>query len=308
MRLLLVLLGLAISWTQPAVAINANAGTTGFNFLKIGVGARAAALGGAYAAVAGDVEASAWNPAGLFGVRERTAALSLNSYLVDTQAGFVSVALPKEKRVWAISANYVTYGDMRRTDGEGRDLGSFSAADMATYISVAQPLWKDWLTVGASFKAIYSSIDEFSSDAYAFGLGLLARGPIEGMRVGASLSNIGFVRSAYAGDFKDELPVHIRVGLSHRPAHMPLPMLLLLDFNVPNDNAPYMALGLELQLTSGFYLRPGYSLQQTGSADEDALGLTAGAGIAAQRYRLDYAYSSFPDLGDVHRVSVVSSF
>jgi hypothetical protein len=308
MRLLLVFLALAISWVQPATAINGNAGTTGFNFLKIGVGARAAALGGAFTAVAGDVESSAWNPAGLLGVRERTAALSLNSYLVDTQAGFVSVALPNEQRVWAISANYVTYGNMQRTDGEGRDLGSFSAADMAAYISVAQPFWKEWLTLGASLKAIYSSIDEFSSDAYAFDLGLLARGPVQGMHIGASLSNLGFVRSAYAGDFKDELPVHMRIGLAHRPAHMPLPMLLLADFNVPNDNDPYLSLGLEVQLASGLYLRPGYSLQQTGSADEEALGLTAGAGFSAQRYRLDYAYSSFPDLGDVHRVSVVSNF
>ena len=55
------------STLTPASAINPNAGTTGFNFLKIGVGTRAAALGGAYAAVSGNIEASAWNPAGLFG-------------------------------------------------------------------------------------------------------------------------------------------------------------------------------------------------------------------------------------------------
>ena len=80
---------LLLAATDPAAAINSNAGTTGFNFLKIGIGARSAALGGAYTAVSGDIEASAWNPAGLYGVANRTAALSLNSYLVDSQAGFV---------------------------------------------------------------------------------------------------------------------------------------------------------------------------------------------------------------------------
>ena len=83
---------LLLSTWQPATAINSNAGTTGFNFLKVDVGARSTALGGAYAAVTGDVEATAWNPAGLFGVKRRTAVLSLNSYLIDSQAGFVSVA------------------------------------------------------------------------------------------------------------------------------------------------------------------------------------------------------------------------
>ena len=43
---------LLLTATDPAAAINSNSGTTGFNFLKIGVGARSAALGGAYAAVA----------------------------------------------------------------------------------------------------------------------------------------------------------------------------------------------------------------------------------------------------------------
>ena len=266
------------------------------------------ALGGAYATATADPEAAAWNPAGLWGIDERTATLSFNRYLVDSQAGFVSVTLPAQKRVWSISANYVTYGTMQRTDGEGVNLGSFSAADMAAYLSLAQPVWRDWLTLGASLKAIYSNIDEFSSDAYALDLGLLIRGPLQGMHLGASLSNLGFVRSAYVGEFKDSLPVHMRFGLSHRPAHMPIPMLLLADFNLPNDSDPYLSLGLELQLISGLYVRPGYSLQQAGSADEEAMGLSAGAGFAAKRYRLDYAYSSYADLGDVHRVSIVGGF
>ena len=308
MRLFVTLIALFMCSAPTAHAINANAGTTGFSFLKIGVGARAMALGGAYATATADPEAAAWNPAGLWGINKRTASLSFNRYLVDSQAGFISTTLPTPKRVWSISANYVTYGTMQRTDGEGANLGSFSAADMAAYLSLAQPIWRDWLTLGASIKAIYSNIDEFSSDAYALDLGLLIRGPLQGMHLGASLSNLGFVRSAYVGEFKDSLPVHMRFGLSHRPAHMPIPMLLLADFNLPNDSDPYLSLGLEVQVVSGLYVRPGYSLQQAGSANEDAVGLSAGAGFAAKRYRLDYAYSSYADLGDVHRVSIVGGF
>ena len=64
-------------------------------------------------------------PAGLYGIKHRSAVLSLNKYLVNSQAGFASIAIPSINGPWAISANYVTYGKMRRTDIEGRDLALF---------------------------------------------------------------------------------------------------------------------------------------------------------------------------------------
>src|SRR3972149_4241617 len=112
MRRFTLLCALAASLAgQAAFAVNDNAGTTGFGFLKIGVGARSAALGGASTAAAGALEAAAWNPAGLYGLRERTAGLSLTSYLVDTEAGFLSLALPGPRRVWALSVHYASYGE-----------------------------------------------------------------------------------------------------------------------------------------------------------------------------------------------------
>ena len=292
---------------QPAAAINDNAGTTGFNFLKVGVGARPAALGGAFVGAPASLEAVAWNPAGLLGVPERAATVSVAQYLMDTQAGFLSVAMPGERRVWGVSLNYFTYGDMRRTDADGLDLGSFGAADMAAYLTVAQRLWSNRLVVGANLKAVYSSIDEYSADAYMADLGLLLSGPLKGLTLGASLSNVGVVRSGYTDSFTDSLPVIMRFGLAHRPAHTPVPMMILADLNVPNDNDAYLAFGVELRIAGGLYLRPGYSTQQTGQ-DEEALGLTTGAGIELQGYRLDYAYNSYAELGDVHRLSLTGGF
>ena len=299
---------LLLGFTFGAEAINPNAGTTGFNFLKIGVGARASALGGAYSTVSGDVEATSWNPAGLYGIKHRSAVLSLNKYLVNSQAGFASIAIPSINGPWAISANYVTYGKMRRTDIEGRDLGSFSASDIAIYTTFTRAFKNRRIIVGTNFKMVYSSIDTYNSDAYAIDLGLQLVGPVKGMRIGASLSNVGIVRSPYAGDSKDQLPVHMRVGISHTPFHMPMPMLLALDLNVPNDNDAYFSFGMEMELVSGLFIRPGYSLQQTGSTGEDPLGLSAGTGIQHEQYRIDYAYSSFVDLGETHRISLTGHF
>ena len=303
-----VTIALLLATTHGASAINNNAGTTGFNFLKIGVGARTAALGGANTALSGDLEAAASNPASLFGVRERTASLSLTSYLVDSEAGFVSVASPGEDRAWSVGVNYFTHGELQRTDTEGRDLGTFGAFDMAAQVTAAQKVLDRRLTVGMSLKAIYSSIDDYTSDAYAIDLGVLAPGPIDGMTLGASLANLGTVRSGFTDSFKDSLPVLFKVGLSHKPAHAPVPVLLLADINVPNDNDTYLTFGAELDLGMGLLVRPGYSMQQTGLDGAQAIGLTAGAGVALQRYRVDYAFTSFPALGDVHRVSLNSTF
>tara|TARA_B100000686_G_scaffold344865_1_gene428337 strand:- start:3 stop:938 length:936 start_codon:yes stop_codon:yes gene_type:complete len=308
LRLSGTVLALLMALVQSALAINSNAGTTGFNFLKIGVGARTAALGGANTALSGDLEVAASNPASLYDVRERTAALSLTSYLVDSEAGFISLALPGENRTWGIAVNYFTHGDLQRTDSEGRDQGTFGAFDMAAQITAAQKMWQRRLTVGASFKAIYSSIDDYTSDAYAVDLGVLAPGPIDGMTLGASLANIGSVRSGFTDSFEDSLPVLFKVGLSHRPAHAPVPMTLLADLNVPNDNDTYLTFGAELNLGKGLLVRPGYSMQQTGLDGEEAIGLTAGAGVALERYHVDYAFTSFPAFGDVHRISLNSTF
>ena len=241
---------------RPATAINANAGTTGFNFLKIGVGARAAALGGANTTLAGDLESTAANPAALWGLGRRTVALSLTSYLIDTQAGFLSLATPRGSRVWGFSINYFAYGSLERTDADGQALGTFSPFDVAAYMTVAQKFWKDRLIVGANLKAVYSTIDDFTSDAYMADLGIIIPGPAHGMRLGASISNLGSVRSGFTPNFKDSLPVLVRLGISHQPAHTPLPLRLLLDLNVPNDNDAYLSFGAEINL-GGLYIRPG---------------------------------------------------
>lgn len=305
---LISMMALLLTFAAQSAATHDSAGTTGFNFLKIGMGARPTAMGGAFTAVPADTESAFWNPAGMHGISQRTGVLALNSYLVDTQAGAASIALPAANRTWGLTIQYVTYGDMQRRDASGLDQGTFGAADMAAYLTVAQPVWQDRLIAGVNLKAAHSSIDNYSSDAYMVDLGLLLHGPVDGMVLGAALLNLGGVRSGYAGNHKESLPVSVRLGLSHRPAHMPVPVILLADLIIPNDADAYLAFGAEVSLPGGFHIRPGYSAQQTGSGGDQAVGITGGIGFIASAYGLDYAYASYPDLGDVHRVSISGSF
>src|SRR5947207_2935600 len=69
----LVLFATAIPAFQPSPA---SAGTaTGFSFLTLPTGTRAAAMGGAYVAAADDPSALFWNPAGLAASDESTGGM-----------------------------------------------------------------------------------------------------------------------------------------------------------------------------------------------------------------------------------------
>ena len=66
--MVLVLVGTGWCWSAE---FHDHAGATGMAFLKVGIGGRAVAMGGAYSAVSGDATAGYWNPAGLIGIEGR---------------------------------------------------------------------------------------------------------------------------------------------------------------------------------------------------------------------------------------------
>ena len=80
----------------PTVAknINSNAGTTGFSFLKLGVGAKAVAMGGAYTGFADDPSTMYYNPSGTMRIREKMFLAGYHNYVLDIQSGFVAAVLP----------------------------------------------------------------------------------------------------------------------------------------------------------------------------------------------------------------------
>jgi len=65
------------------------AGISTAQFLKIGVGARASALGDAFVAIANDVSALYWNPAGLVQFKNDEIIFSHNKWVVDINHDFL---------------------------------------------------------------------------------------------------------------------------------------------------------------------------------------------------------------------------
>src|SRR3989475_8566786 len=93
-------IGAAMVLATPAVAqINTRTDNTAYGgtsgeFLLLGAGARGAALGGAYAALATDVTSLYYNPAGLAQLSRPGAMVSTYSYVADTRYSWVGIGVP----------------------------------------------------------------------------------------------------------------------------------------------------------------------------------------------------------------------
>ena len=119
------------------IGLQAQEGTSTFNFLKLPISSHAAALGGENVSVIEDDLTMAFqNPALLSCVADRT--LNLNYMVYMDGVGVGSAAFSKvinDRSAWAVAAQYFGYGKMKQTDPENNILGEFSALVAAGALS-----------------------------------------------------------------------------------------------------------------------------------------------------------------------------
>jgi len=88
----LILLLIAIGFVQAGEITKK--GTNAAQFLKIGVGARASAMGESYVAEANDASAMFWNPAGLAGVSNNELMFVQTNWIADMTYDFAALVMP----------------------------------------------------------------------------------------------------------------------------------------------------------------------------------------------------------------------
>lgn len=303
--------------------IHPSAGSTSAAFLKLGVGARAVAMGGAFTAVAGDPYAIYWNPAGLAALEgEKHAGFFHNDYFQGLGQEFLFYTAPASglriplagrprRGVYGLGLNYFyTPKDMERRSGlyEADPVnpispveGKFGAYDLAFSAAYGWRYSRE-TSLGAAVKVIRQSIDTKSGSSAALDLGAQREFSWKGdeYNAGFAVQNLGpgikFVEKSYA------LPLTFKAGLSRS-----LPgsgVLLALEADKPVDNYLSFALGVEYQLTRRMALRSGYRYRMYGNELGPWSGFSAGAGVAFDKLSFDYAFAPFGDLGDSHRFSI----
>ncbi len=284
--------------TLDAGATNSKAGTKGGQFLKIDVGARPAALGGAFVAVDGDVNAICWNPAGLGSIKSGEFTFMHNEWLKSFRYEFVGYAKPlSANRVIAGGITYLGSGNIEGwKDADTRN--DFSAGDMAVTMSYSRKI-NEQMMVGANAKLIHQRIKDSTAVGVAVDMGILCPTKVKGLMIGATLRNLG-TRMKFENE-ADSLPLEIKGGMSF---HLPnKKSLCVMDVTIPTDNAVRINTGVEYCLTPKLSLRAGYN----SNSDMDK-GLSAGIGFGTEGLQFDYAFVPYGDVDNTHRVSIGKRF
>ncbi len=294
-----------------AVSAFAQSGTT-YDFLRLDVGARAAALNGSFVSMADDPNLLFYNPAALTSIAQPSASAGFLKHLLDVNSGnLVYSQSVSDLGTFAAGILFVDYGSFDRTDESMNVLGSFGARELALVIGGGRQIASN-TSVGLSAKYIYSSIADFSSSAVALDVGFFYEIPSELITIGASVLNLGTQLSTYGGT-SESLPVDVKVGITKRPEH--LPVLLNLDFHKLNesggtffDRFSAFTIGAEFLMSESVRLRFGYSNEKRKELKlgntSGLAGFSLGGGIRFSQYLVDYAFNSYGKIGALHRISV----
>ena len=278
-------------------------GTTTAQFLKLGIGARSAALGNAVASVYTATDSIYWNPSNLGYMDRKELSFSHTIWFEDISYQWLAFALPTEKYgVFGAAVQYVSYGSMDRIDNTNVHYGSFSPIDMALYLSYANNYKKVYY--GASLKYIYSKIEN-SASAVAADFGVNYDLNNNRTSVGAALTNVG-TKMKFNKE-EENLPMLFKSGISH---FITYDWMVSFDLNFPRDNEIYFNLGteyyIEIAKSAELALRAGYD-----GRNKDVPGfnwLTLGFGLQYLDYVFDYAFIPYGDIGMTHRFSFSIKF
>jgi len=303
--IILLIAGLAIGSVRAGEP-NSNAGTSAFSFLKINVGARPVALGGAFTGLANDETALYYNPAGIADLETDRYVLGYHNYFVDMQSGFVGyIRSLNERQTVGFYANYLNYGTFTETDLQGNVTGDFGGGDFmlaATFAMRQSRLF----SVGATAKFIRESIQDYSATGIALDIGARYTTDRGRYTAGLMVQNLGTQLSSLGEGEKDGLPMMLRGGGSARPKG--LPMMFVGDVIIPFDNDIDFALGVEYYELAPLYLRLGWnsfgSNYRAEDSDDGLAGLSMGIGFDYNSMQLSYAFTPAADLGESHRITL----
>lgn len=305
-------IGLALLWMLGTLrvscgwAANDNAGTSSVGFLKLGLGARAVAMGGAFAGLADDVTAIHWNPAGLAGIDNREICFMHQSVFQDVSYEYAAYAQPLVG-IGIVGAGiaYLHMDELTGRDESGEFTSNFTSSDVAVTLGYAFET-KDKVFFGASIKYVAESIEDHDAHAVAFDLGWLYRTPLNKLQLGGAIQNLGnqirFVSESCG------LPRILKLGAAYRDSLRGNPINAVVDFYMPTNDDKSLHLGTEYVYRDLITARFGYN----GSSDlGSGSQLSFGAGLTVTRiqtYQLDYSFAPRGALGDSHTISFLVHF
>ena len=285
---------------------NTSYGTTSAEFLLLGAGARGTALGSSFAAIATDVSALYYNPAGVAMLDRPGLMIGTYDYVADTRYSWGGVAFPFSGGARTIGFQLGTFGfkdqPIYTEDQPNGTGGTYSVNQTFVGATFAQN-FSDRFSAGITAKYVDDRLGTVSGSAFAVDFGTnfhasLNNHPVKFSFVLANLgSNLNYTGTGLSGNVaRDPLPGEDPVPTLPQQANLltkdfPLPttfrvglaydiitgennrLTALGDFNQPNNNKPGFAFGSEWMSQKiggsnfGFALRGSYSYPGANNLD-----------------------------------------
>ncbi len=306
-------------------------GADGGQFLKIGVGARGTGMAGAFSALANDLTALYYNPAGINEQEGVTTNFSYTSWFGGFSHNFAAVAFPISSQYKiAVSMVNFTSGDVEETtllqdQGTGRN---YSVDDLALQMTFAGKLTEQF-SFGITAKYVQLAFADVSSGGLAIDVGTQYDTGIEGIKFGFSVHNLG-TDHAYSGEglsgrnkindyiqtlpkdleytaYRFSLPLMFRVGFGKEIYSDEMNQLdAAFDFVASSDSPEQYVFGVEYSWNDLVFVRGGYLV------GHDQLGLAGGVGLnynsGGFNGALDYSVNPTADIGLINRFTIGLDF
>lgn len=290
--------------TVCCMLTDAQESQTSYNFLRLPVSAHAAALGGNNVSLVENDEALIFhNPALLSSVDDKTILFNFMNYMSGANTASAAFnRVIKGRASVAGSAQYVNYGKMKEMTVDNVQVGEFSAKDIAIsgYFSY---LLTDKIAGGVCAKFITSYIGSYNSIAMGVDLGLNYYDPESDLGIGLVTKNLGGQLKAFDDNY-EKMPLDVQLGVSKRLVHTPFRFSATLS-NLTNWDIKFinhLSVGADVIFSPQIYVALGYNFRRNNemkiltTLEEESshgAGLTLGAGINLDRFKLNIAYGKY---------------
>lgn len=270
------------------------------------IGARATAMGSAYAAEAGS-EAIWWNPAGIARMTKPEFGIDHFENFLVAGGDAVSLILPAGAvGVFGLSARLFNYDTIPSTGLNGEEAGVINPRSIALGATFAASFGQR-LSAGLSFRVFQFSVsclgvctDALATNPYTgfLDLGLQLRPSANGpLQLGVVLSNLGPNLQVHDQAQADALPARLHVGASYQPSSAGWDPGLRVKGTAEFVSslalsADELHLGAELGYLSGttvLFVRGGAVLQKTSGEGDRGFEPSFGLGLASGRVQVDIA-------------------
>ncbi len=305
-------------------------GTSGFQYLKIGIDARAASMGFSSIADASDASSLYWNPALAAQMDNSQVMLSHTQYFADISMNYAAYVHDLGNMALGASLQMLDSGEMEETTefqrtGTGRH---FRTIHLAAALSYSQEL-SSLFSYGVNLKYLNERIEEVMTQTGVLDVGFFYRVGDTGLRFAVGLNNFNPIDANPGGETRrrpgptegdretDEdgyividdfeaisAPTTFTLGTAYDLIEEnSIVWTVTGQLTNPADAREQFTLGTELNYLNRFFVRTGYEF----GVDEAYLP-SFGAGFNFPLYnygiRVDYGFNSREFLGSMHRISL----